>query len=279
MAMPAVPSIPEPLLAVVSLLVAAAVAVVFAWPKTRQSPVRKPPVRVPHAVLVTAHPDDECMFFTPTIAGLIEDGWEVSVLCLSTGGRDGEENATRSAELELVGEELGIHVLFADGADVRFPDGMDTTWRMQEIADVVQDFVEDSGVDAVITFDDYGVSGHGNHVAVSRGVDYFRRFRPCPANVDFYFLHSTSIWRKYSGPFDTFVSAMVCAPPDATYAVADWSLAARLMGLHASQNVWYRRLFTVFSRYVYINTLAYAQPTAVDEDGGVLDSDSELSSE
>lgn len=38
------------------------------------------------ALILTAHPDDEVMFFTPTILGLITGGWEVSALCLSNGG-------------------------------------------------------------------------------------------------------------------------------------------------------------------------------------------------
>ena len=41
--------------------------------------------RTQHAVIVTAHPDDECMFFAPTIATLRRHGVEVHLLCLSTG--------------------------------------------------------------------------------------------------------------------------------------------------------------------------------------------------
>lgn len=37
------------------------------------------------ALLVTAHPDDECMFFTPLILGLQAQGLAVCLLCLSTG--------------------------------------------------------------------------------------------------------------------------------------------------------------------------------------------------
>ena len=36
-------------------------------------------------LLVTAHPDDECMFFTPTVRALVSEGVPVHVLCLSTG--------------------------------------------------------------------------------------------------------------------------------------------------------------------------------------------------
>lgn len=39
----------------------------------------------PSALIVTAHPDDEVMFFSPTILNLIGAGWDVTGLCLSTG--------------------------------------------------------------------------------------------------------------------------------------------------------------------------------------------------
>lgn len=37
------------------------------------------------ALILTAHPDDEAMFFSPTILGLREAGWHVKGLCLSNG--------------------------------------------------------------------------------------------------------------------------------------------------------------------------------------------------
>lgn len=37
------------------------------------------------ALVVTAHPDDECMFFAPTIIRLVELKASVQVLCLSEG--------------------------------------------------------------------------------------------------------------------------------------------------------------------------------------------------
>lgn len=37
------------------------------------------------ALVVTAHPDDECMFFAPTIIRLVELNASVHLLCLSEG--------------------------------------------------------------------------------------------------------------------------------------------------------------------------------------------------
>jgi len=59
------------------------------------------------AVLVTAHPDDECMFFTPTILNLRERGVAVHVVCLSTGNFRGR-GSLRRVELEKACATLDI---------------------------------------------------------------------------------------------------------------------------------------------------------------------------
>lgn len=46
------------------------------------------------SLIVTAHPDDECMFFLPTVVNLLERGIPVYLLCCSTG-EDIQCNATR----------------------------------------------------------------------------------------------------------------------------------------------------------------------------------------
>ena len=37
------------------------------------------------SLIVTAHPDDECMFFAPTLLSLLEKNVETHLLCLTTG--------------------------------------------------------------------------------------------------------------------------------------------------------------------------------------------------
>jgi hypothetical protein len=58
-------------------------------------------------LLLTAHPDDEVMFFAPTIQSLVDKGFEVHLLCLSSGNFDGL-GTVRKKELELAGMNLGI---------------------------------------------------------------------------------------------------------------------------------------------------------------------------
>ena len=58
------------------------------------------------ALLVTAHPDDETLFFSPALLALC-DMLELHVLCLSTGNYDGL-GAVRSAELLRACAVLGV---------------------------------------------------------------------------------------------------------------------------------------------------------------------------
>lgn len=42
-------------------------------------------VAKPSAVVLTAHPDDEAMFFAPTILSMIDAGWDMHAICISDG--------------------------------------------------------------------------------------------------------------------------------------------------------------------------------------------------
>ena len=62
-------------------------------------------------LLLTAHPDDECMFFAPTIQALTFDrvtSSHVHSLCLSTGDADGLGDL-RKEELSRSLDVLGVH--------------------------------------------------------------------------------------------------------------------------------------------------------------------------
>ena len=52
-----------------------------AWKALVEHPIKD----AGNTLLVTAHPDDETVFFGPTITALHSDGHEVFLLCLTTG--------------------------------------------------------------------------------------------------------------------------------------------------------------------------------------------------
>ncbi|CDJ56814.1 N-acetylglucosaminylphosphatidylinositol deacetylase, putative [Eimeria maxima] len=106
-------------------------------------------------LFVTAHPDDECMFFAPSLSLFAskKERFEVFLLCLSTGDYAGL-GTTRKAELFAAAAAFGIlkeNVCCVDEGDMK--DGWNK-WSSKSI----------------FTFDCRGVSSHPNHVSVYEGL-------------------------------------------------------------------------------------------------------------
>ncbi|RNJ59637.1 N-acetylglucosaminyl-phosphatidylinositol de-N-acetylase [Verticillium nonalfalfae] len=172
--------------------------------------------------LLIAHPDDEAMFFAPTVLALTrpETGNHVKILCLSAGDADGL-GETRKKELVKSGMALGLRqeddVFVVDSPD--FQDSMTLTWDAHKIASLLcSAFAPPAGlptsaaaaaasIDVLVTFDAAGVSSHPNHISLHAGARAFLaqllRARPGrPAPVALYTLTSVSLLRKYAAVAD-----------------------------------------------------------------------------
>ena len=227
----------------------------------------------PSALLVTAHPDDECMFFVPTLEELLHDGVAVHVLCLSTGDYAGL-GAVRARELRASCALLGLpgeRVRCID--DQQLQDGPANAWPAAKIAALVHAHLHALGISRVITFDGYGVSGHPNHVAVHEGVRLLASSSSPAWRLDaplaIYELESTGVLRKHLSVWDVLLSLLITCARAAWCARASTvggphaccSVTARpwrchaAMRAHATQYVWYRKLYVLTSRYACVNTL------------------------
>ncbi|MES1912372.1 MAG: hypothetical protein MHM6MM_004658 [Cercozoa sp. M6MM] len=197
-----------------------------------------------HVLLVIAHPDDESMFFVPTIRRIQLMGGTVNILCLCNGDYDGV--TTRAAELRKAALKLGVsgdvtvldHSLMKDGP---------VLWSSAAVRDAVQSHIDNTlrnKVDMVLTFDDYGVSGHPNHIATYRGV------KLVPHSLK-YVLESVPIWRKYCIPLDAL---LLLRESNVVLSNEHTAINVQAMQAHASQWVWFRRLFVLLSRYTRVNS-------------------------
>lgn len=236
------------------------------------------------ALLVTAHPDDEAMFFAPAIQALTAAGSVVSALCLSTGNAQGR-GSQRAEELFASYSTLGLpaaRVKYLD--DVRLQDSMDAVWPNEHVAAVVAKHIEEleatRPVDALITFDKRGVSGHLNHIAAYNGT----RDLAVQRNLPLYVLPSLEVWEKYNSVLFAVWETITYSghPPLApsgnklpTHSSARYTPATEIHSLasptqyinavhamlqHKSQLVWFRYLYLVFSRYMFSNTLVLWTP-------------------
>ncbi|XP_020273414.1 probable N-acetylglucosaminyl-phosphatidylinositol de-N-acetylase isoform X2 [Asparagus officinalis] len=123
-----------------------------------------------NVLLVIAHPDDESMFFAPTLLFLASQGHSLHVLCLSTGNAEGKGNV-RKEELYRACATLKVpqqQVKILDHPNLQ--DGFHHPWDRQLIATIVEEEIKSCNVDSLLTFDEFGVSGHPNHCDVHHGV-------------------------------------------------------------------------------------------------------------
>uniref|UniRef100_A0A4W3J8Y9 N-acetylglucosaminylphosphatidylinositol deacetylase n=1 Tax=Callorhinchus milii TaxID=7868 RepID=A0A4W3J8Y9_CALMI len=213
-------------------------------PESPPSPPRSLHPPAP-ALLVIAHPDDECMFFAPAAVRLVGCGVPVRVLCLSAGNFYNQGEIRKKELLESCGA-LGIslsHITVLDHRDL--PDHPRVQWDRDLVSSLILRYIQSHHIGLVLTFDEGGVSGHVNHIAV-------------------YYAHSslleccgqsTNIIRKYISILDLPISWL--RPHDMIYILSseEYQQARNAMLCHRSQLLWFRHIYLRISRYMLINTL------------------------
>ncbi|GAV71607.1 PIG-L domain-containing protein [Cephalotus follicularis] len=211
-----------------------------------------------NVLLVIAHPDDESMFFSPTINCLISNGHNLHILCFSMGNADGmgkirlNELYQACAVLKVPLEQVKI----LDHPDLQ--DGFGQVWNHNLLEMTIQEEIMSHDIDTIISFDKYGVSGHCNHRDVHYGVHMLVNDTP-KRNIEVWELVSINILRKYSGPVDIWLSKMFAMqyPSGVMQCLLNEhpKRSFDAMAQHLSQWVWFRKLFVSFSSYTYVNTL------------------------
>lgn len=101
------------------------------------------------ALVVIAHPDDEAMFFAPTMLGLARLEQQVSLLCFSSGNYY-NQGEIRKKELLQSCAVLGIppsRVMIIDKRD--FPDDPEVQWDTELVASTLLQHIHANGTDLV----------------------------------------------------------------------------------------------------------------------------------
>ncbi|QRW23306.1 carbohydrate esterase family 14 protein [Rhizoctonia solani] len=208
---------------------------------------------IPSPILIlTAHPDDECMFFSPTILALKKQRRELRGLCLSVGNADGlgptraQEFVSSYAVLGLIPEELEI----LDHPELQ--DDIKTSWNTSLIADIVNKYVKSHRIQSIITFDQHGISSHPNHISLYHAASSLR------PQVQLWTLYTTGVLAKYTG----YLGAVFPSASDQGVIFASgiegYLTALSAMNQHWTQLVWFRWLYVGWSRYMWVNELREA---------------------
>ncbi|KAG9231232.1 putative deacetylase LmbE-like domain-containing protein [Amylocarpus encephaloides] len=257
---------------------------------------RFPKLRNKRICLLIAHPDDEAMFFAPTVLALTEPelGNHVKILCLSSGDADGL-GETRKKELVKSGMSLGLmkedDVFVVESPE--FPDSMTTEWHKEKIATLLSSAfapnlakpmknkstdAPTATIDVLITFDRTGVSNHPNHKSLFFGARHFisslLHNRPgWRSPVDLYTLNSVSVVRKYTSFLDSMATLVGMAfskretgdhpgPLMFLSGPKEVRIAQSAMTTaHISQMKWFRWGWIGLSRYMVVNDLKLEKVT------------------
>lgn len=226
-----------------------------------------------NTLLIIAHPDDESMFFGPTLLNLIDNGKYMTIYCLTTGDADGLGDVRRR-ELDDVTKALGPKITLVIDKSNRFIDSSSEIWNVTAVSDAVFDLLSDRYLEkfqTILTFDSYGVSGHINHGSIYNSLPFLKE-KYGTSEIKFITLKSISILRKYLSFLEAIIryaheELIGGSVDDDHYYEKDhkkFTLSLNLpqyfrlkeiLKIHTSQMVWFRLLYMNFSSYMFFNDL------------------------
>ncbi|XP_028278388.1 N-acetylglucosaminyl-phosphatidylinositol de-N-acetylase [Parambassis ranga] len=206
------------------------------------------------ALIVTAHPDDECMFFAPTIIRLVELNASVHLLCLSKGNYY-NQGAQRQQELLNSCATLGIPASSITILDhKKLPDDPKAEWNISVVCSAIVQQIRAHSFNMVLTFDGRGVSGHANHIAIHKAVRHLAASGQVTDDCCFLSLVTVGLLRKYISFLELPISWLLPSCLCCIIGSQGYKQAKAAMLCHRSQLLWFRYLYITFSRYMFVNT-------------------------
>ncbi|XP_029924385.1 N-acetylglucosaminyl-phosphatidylinositol de-N-acetylase [Myripristis murdjan] len=206
------------------------------------------------AVIVTAHPDDECMFFSPAVLRLVELNACVHLLCLSQGNYY-NQGAQRKEELLNSCAVLGIPASRVTVVDHKnLPDNPNAEWSISLVSSLILRHIRAHSCNMVLTFDGRGVSGHANHIAIHKAVSHLASTGQVPDDCCLLSLVTVGLLRKYLSFLELPLSWLLPSSLLCIIGSDGYRRAKEAMRCHRTQLLWFRYLYIFFSRYMLVNT-------------------------
>lgn len=237
------------------------------------------PIKNSTVYFIIGHPDDEVMFFSPSIIELGKPSYNniLKLICFSNGDAvDPSFGPIRSSELVRSSTILGI-----DPANVvvldKFKDGMDIHWNDTDVASTLENYVKESDP-TIITFDENGVSNHPNHISLYYGCKNFIRTHKKAmmfkltslnfvekysftvlTNIEMFVNHISKLLLNNILKFNINITFFNTKEHNSIKIYSDLNMlsvsyAAMAYG-HFSQMVWFRYGWLIISRYLTYNNL------------------------
>lgn len=173
-------------------------------------------------LVITAHPDDEAFGMAGTLAKAAASGVRTALICATRGeaGQSAGLAATREALAALRSKELRCSAAalgVSDLALLDYPDGGAASWDMAALVRELTTHIQRIAPDAIVTFDDQGITHHPDHVTVHRAVRLALEAAPDRLGVRRLFYQVITCPEQASPEGPTFA----CASPEAVDVTVD----------------------------------------------------------
>jgi N-acetylglucosaminylphosphatidylinositol deacetylase len=136
------------------------------------SNIKKEIKNIKTVLLIIAHPNDEIMYFTPTIKKLINLGITLKILCLSNGNNEKIDDI-RTEEFKKVSKIIKLE----DNSILNIPelkDDINQFWNENIVSEKIDDFLKkNNDIQTILTFNEDGVTKHPNHISCFNGLVHF----------------------------------------------------------------------------------------------------------
>ena len=135
-----------------------------------------------------------------------------------------------------------------------FQDDLEEGWKdLDLVAGAISQILSEHDIDTVLTFGEYGVSRHKNHISVYSSIQKLSHYRRLH-------LGDVSTFRKYMSFLDVFYTIFVEKLFDTEDIICLSSISEiyrvfRAMECHKSQFDFHDKLQFLLSRYIILNTL------------------------
>ncbi|KAF4072982.1 hypothetical protein AMELA_G00253760 [Ameiurus melas] len=129
-----------------------------------------------------------------------------------------------------------------------------TEWSIALTASLILKHIATYSINLVLTFDEGGVSGHANHIAIYKAFSHLAFVGRIPEDCQVLSLQTISILRKYLSIFELPISWLLPSSFCCIIGPNEYKKAKEAMFHHRSQLLWFRRLYILFSRYMFVNT-------------------------
>ena len=203
-------------------------------------------------LLIIAHPDDEIMFWTPTIKAFLSNNITLKILCLSNGNYDGL-GELREEEFDNVSSELNLF----DNKILNIPelqDNITMEWEPNIVAEQINDFLRrNTDIKTIITFDKNGVTKHPNHISCYKGLMFYlnqNKDECLERNIKVYTLDSFNFIFQYTW----FLPMLSTFFKKYAFLSNNFFTSYKLMSLYKTQFNLLRKAHTIFSSYSYFNS-------------------------